>query len=340
MCKVDGKAICEHEHQVSWSQATWPGRFELLELGHAAATQLPKRQFIDRLRNADGYLGAAAELRARHMLRMSGAKVRAAKNGQGPGLAEFLCRWPSRAEAIVEVKSFHQGKALERANNIVVTTQQELAYLDNEVSGFRGKLTWSNDLFDAPLDDLAILFTTRRAIERAKELASRTRSGHVVLEGIGILDMTRDTNAQTFRVEYGGYAPSKESTFKRLHVSLDKAMRQCATHPNLPAIVVLDVDAFGLARNALGLVEAWAAEQPQLGVIVIIEREHAPNASYGNVRLIGGRRAEEVADLCSAFEFCEEGHLHYQPLCSPGAPCESLFWLFKADVNVVADKAR
>ena len=98
-------------------------------------------------------------------------------------------------------------------------------------------------------------------------------------------------------------------------------------HPHLAGIAVLDVDACAVARNGLALLEEWAAHQPQLGVFVVIEREHASTASYGNVRLIGGPRVNDVAEVGGAFEYCEAGHLHYQPLCSPATPCESVFWL-------------
>lgn len=324
---VDGQGICAMDHQAVWSQSTWPGRFELLELGHAAAVEPPNRRFINRLRNAREHFGAAAELRARQMLRQSGAKVRPAPKGKSPGLAEFISTWASGAEAIVEVKALHQGTAIDQADRVVVATQQELQSFAGEISGFQGKVRWSDALMDAPPDDLAILFTTRFAMAQAKALAVAGQAGCVSLESIGTLELTPNAESRELRIDYGTYAPSNEAIFERLRRPLEKAVEQCATHAHLPGIAVLDVDACGLARNALSLLQSWAECQPQLGIIVLIEREHAAIASYGNVRLIGGPRADEVADVGDAFEYCEAGHLHYQPLCSPATPCESLFWL-------------
>jgi hypothetical protein len=324
---IDGHGICAMEHQATWSQSTWPGRFELLELGHAAAVEPLNRRFINRLRNSREHFGAAAELRARQMLRRSGAKVRPAPKGQGPGLAEFSTSWVTGAEAIVEVKALRQGAALDEADRVVVATQQELQCFATKINGFQGKMRWSDALLDAPPDDLAIFFTTRFAMERAMALAVAGRAGSVPLEGIGTLELTPNADSRELRIDYGTYAPSNEAIFERLLRPLEKAMEQCATHAQLPGIVVLDVDACGLARNALDLLQAWAELQTQLGVVILLEREHAPIASYGNVRLIGGPRADEVADVGNAFEYCEAGHLHYQPLCSPATPCESLFWL-------------
>jgi hypothetical protein len=327
MYMVDGRGVCAIEHQAAWSQLTWPGRFELLELGHAAAIEPPNSRFINRLRNASEHFGAAAELRARQMIGYSGARVRSAPTGKGPGVADFISNWPSGAEAIVEVKAVQQGAAMNQADRVVVGTQQELSQLCCEIPGFRGKLHWTNALLDAPPDDMTIFFATRSAVTQAKALAAAGRACRVSIEGIATLELTPDADCQQLCIEYGTYAPSNEAIFARLRSPLEKAMEQFATHPHLPGIAVLDVDACGVARNGLALLEAWAAHQPQLGVIVVIEREHASTASYGNVRLIGGPRVNDVVDVRSAFEYCEAGHLHYQPLCSPATPCESLFWL-------------
>lgn len=324
---VDGRGIHDMGHQVTWSQSTWPGRFELLEQGHAAAAHPLSSHFINRLRNVHEHFGAAAELRARQMLRHSGAVVRPAPKGKIRGLAEFIAHWPSGAEAIIEVKALQQGAAMNEADRVVGRTLEELAHLGREIRGFQGKLQWSDALIGTPPDDLAIVLATHFAIAQAKTLARTGRACSVSLEGIGTLELTPHADNQELRMEYGTYAPSNEAVFDRLRRPLEKAMDQFATHPHLPGIAVVDVDACGLARNGLSLVEVWAACQPQLGVIVVIEREHTSVASYGNVRLIGGPRVNEVADVGGAFEYCEAGHLHYQPLCSPPTPCESLFWL-------------
>ncbi len=324
---VAGQSICAMEHQVTWRQSTWPGRLELLEQGHAAACEALSRRFIDRLRHPREHFGAAAELNARQMVRYSGATLSRAPKGKVPGLAEFLARWASGAEAIVEVKALRQGDAMNEADRVVVEAQHLLQRLARDVAGFRGRLEWAPALINAPPDGPAILVAVHFAIARAKAPVHAGRECCIPVDGIGMLHLIPDAGGPELRLDYGTYAPSNEAIYERLRRPAEKAMKQIATHPQLPGIIVLDVDACGLARNGLDLLETWAAGQPQLGVIIVIEREHAATASYGNVRFLHGPRVSEVAEVGSAFECCDAGHLHYQPLCTPATPCESLFWL-------------
>ncbi len=97
-------------------------------------------------------------------------------------------------------------------------------------------------------------------------------------------------------------------------------------HPHLPGILILDTDADGLARNGLDqLQQRWVDRKPQVGAVLVLEREYSAERAYGNVRLLPGPRIEEVSELLYALERCEAGHLHYQPVSSPETPCPAMF---------------
>jgi len=226
------------------------------------------------------------------------------------------------------VKAIRQGDAMNDADRVVLEAQQLLIRLAREVRGFRGRLEWNRALINAPPDDSAIPIAVHFAIARAKAPVHTGRECRIPIEDVGTLHLVPDGDCHELCLDYGTYGPSDEAIFERLVRPAEKAVnKQMATHPHLPGILVLDVDACGLARNGLDLLAAWAARQPQLGVIIVIEREYAAAASYVNVRFLHGPRVREVADVGRAFEYCDAGHLHYQPLCTPASPCESLFWL-------------
>jgi hypothetical protein len=253
--------------------------------------------------------------------------VRPAPKGKGEGLAEFIAEWLSGAKAIIEVKALQQADAIKAVEQVVMAAQHLLIRLGREVPGCRGRLEWASTLLDAPPDEAAVIVAVQFAIARAKALVAAGQPCVIPIEGVATMHLVPHASCTELRLEYGGYAPTPEATFERMRRAADKAIAQMATHIHLPGILVLDVDACGFARNALHLLQEWAWMQPQLAVIIVIERELASRAAYGNVCLVDGFRFSEVADVIAAFEYCERGHLHYQPICSLATPCESHFAL-------------
>jgi hypothetical protein len=85
-----------------------------------------------------------------------------------------------------------------------------------------------------------------------------------------------------------------------------------------------------MARNGLSHLTAWARQQHQLGVVIVLEREHSNRATYTHVRCLPGPRVLEVQEVADAFEACDQGHVHYAPICTLASPCPCHFWLSRA----------
>ncbi len=318
---------CEPDHPIVWEQITFAGRRVLLELAYVAAFRPPGTEMIGRLRNARGRFGAAAELRGLGMIMRSGAVLERVRKKRNARLPECIARFPSGRRAVVEVKAIRESAWMREMDRVVPHTHFMFARLAGEVPGFRGHLEWSDAVRKLPPDDAAILVAVQFAVARAKTVCQVERDHSVPAAGLGTLHLTPDASCPSLTMSYGTYSPSDEAIFERLRRRTDEAMKQLAVHPELPGIIVLDIDAFGVARNGLSLLAEWARAQPQLGVVIVVEREHSATVTYGNVLFLLGPRADEVNEVENAFEVCDQNHIHYMAVSSPESPCPCHFWL-------------
>lgn len=324
----DWVSACTVRHGVAQLEITYAGRLVLLELGHAAAVVGVDDALTSRLRAVGEFLGAAAELRAALLLTRSRGALKREVRGTGTRLSEFVVRWTSGVEAVVEVKALNLAAEVREAERVVTMAYFEIMRLADTLRGVRGHIDWDDAILESPLGDLAVIAAVRHAMSAAS-LATAPDTA-IPIAGIGVLHLTPDPSQTALALYGGGFSPSDATIFRRLRRRCNDALQQIATHPKLAGMIILDVEADGLARNGLGLLAAWVRSKPQLGAVLVFDRESNAGRSYGHVHLLAGARHEEVAPIESALETCSAGHVHNQPLCTPSVPCPAHFWLQRA----------
>jgi hypothetical protein len=315
-------------HGVTHKQFTYPGRLSLLELGRAAALTGVDDSFLGRLRDPGEYFGADAELRAALLLMSGGAVLEREKAGDGSRLSEYVARWPSGEAAIVEVKAVRMSDKVQAAERL--TTQCVFALMGraDELPGYQGQLAWNEDALFKSLQDTpveVVLSEINMAFDRLKDhIGDGPRSPFDwPLGSIGSLRLALKQSAPALDLAFDGYAPSAEVIFRRLRRRCNDALQQLATHPHLPGLIILDADADGLARNGLRQLAGWARQKPQLGAVLVTEREYGAEQSYTHVCVLPGPRLGDVVYALAALEECDKGHLHFQPLTELTKPCSA-----------------
>lgn len=320
---------CTLKHQVAGKQLTYVGRLSLLELGHAAVVADADDSFSARLRDSEQYLGADAELRAMLLLKLGGAALEREPQGTGSRRSEFIAKWRSGTRAVVEVKAVRTSDEVEVAERLVTQAIFALAAGAIELPGFTGRVEWNDDvLFGSPPDVASVKKDVEDSIAAAKVLAQSLPEFTVPIGAIGKLRLTSNSPTPTLQVSYDGYAPTAAGIFRRIRRRCNDAMQQLATHPTLPGLIILDIDADGLARNGLPQLARWANSKPQLGAVLVVEREYNARRSHGHVGVLRGPRFDEVTDALTSLERCEAGHLHFQPVCALESPCPAHFAFF------------
>jgi hypothetical protein len=319
---------CTLRHPVAGKQLTYVGRLSLLELAHSAVVAGADESFSTRLRDAEQFLGADAELRTMLLLKLSGAELERAPQGIGPRLSEFVAKWRSGARTVVEVKAVRMSNEVELAERLTSQAVFALGAAAGDLPGFTGRVEWNEDaLFGAPPSVATLEKEVAESLASAKSMAQSLSEFSVALGAIGTLWLKANSSILSLEVAYDGYAPTAGGIFRRVRRRCNDALQQLATHPTLPGLIILDIDADGLARNGLSLLARWAAAKPQLGAVLVVAREYSARRSYGHVCVLPGPRLNELADVLVALESCEAGHLHFQPLCARESPCPALFAL-------------
>jgi len=317
---------CPIEHGVAGKQFTYVGRLSLLELGHAAVVADADESFTARLRDSKEYLGADAELRAMLLLKLSGAELERAPQGIGPRLSEFIAKWRSGSQAVVEVKAIRTSDEVEVAERLTAEVIFALMANASELPGFTGRVEWNEDvLFGSPPDIASVKKDAEESMAAAKALALSLPEFSVGLGAMGTLRLKSSSTATRLDFSCEAYAPTAAGIFYRIRRRCNGAVRQLATHPTLPGILILDIDADGLARNGLPQLARWATNKPQLGAVFVVAREYSVRRSHGHVCLLPGPRFDELTEALTPFERCDAGHLHFQPVCALECPCPTHF---------------
>lgn len=326
-------------HPVVAEQRSYVGRLRLLELGLAISITGANDEELGRLRNAAEYEGVAAELRAALLFARARANLRRPVGIHGKKQCERIATFPTGERIAVEVKLPDAGErelsAFRAESSLISELLGRFAWLRTHVSEVRATFYLAPGIVQlvegVGCADRRVSSAIDEAVERVRsdiargwQLATRTDLGAVGSLAIRSAPGTRGIQFDTF-------IPSSDDrkVSGRLTRNLLAKAGQQVAETGLPGVIVLDLARDSEAINAVGLLRRWAQRRPSVGAMLIVDRTvmGGDGRMYGTVDVVPGPRFAEVSSvLASALDTCSDGHLHYNPLCSPTSPCP-MTWL-------------
>jgi len=308
------------EHPVAAKQTFANGRLTLLELGHALA-ELGTESDVLRLRQPAEFESTMAELRAALMVSRAGAHISKPEQRFGAQEFDFTASFTGEKTLAVEVKTPRKGERTQKLELFEVRLLLDLMErlpLNPELQA-RATVTFSPEVEELVDVDLGLHLDAALAAASAPLATNPFQT--FSLGPLGSLTVAADTTAQGLQFEASGVAldPQKEGRrFRRS--SLTKASQQLA-ESDAPGVVIVDLALNSLLTNSSPFLQRWTDAQGHLAGTILMDRHFVAGRMYAEIEVLPGQHWKHLEPLCSAWELCDQGHLHYCAVCRLPPTC-------------------
>lgn len=326
------------DHPLPYTQLTWGGRLDLLEVANALATIGGDAGLIGRLRRRDHHEGAVAELLAGLFLVDCGATLATAPPSPATGArCEWIAQTSHGARFAIEVKrperADHHKDVLRVETHLHLALMQALApALDPRPDLYAtvrfARSAWAIGNRLAIDDGRSEALCADAAARVAAALADGATPSAVDLGAIGSLVLEAATGGpRTLGADLT--QPDVRTLYLHARRSLNDAYRQVQGR-GIAGVIFLDLDGDGLVANALPRLARWADDKADLGAVVLVDRTAIERGFQTTMTVLPGPRIDGAWTLLAAgLSTCDRGHLHYSASCSLPAPCP-FTWLPRA----------
>jgi hypothetical protein len=328
-------ALRATRHPVVWEQLTCRGRLELLELALAVAVVGVDNHDLNRLRHADQYRGAAAELRALLSPARAGARLVRPPKVVGMTRCERIAEFPTGSRIAIEVKAPNQGEHdLDREAVEVAIFNEVVHQLDwLREPRPRGRVT----LYFNSVESLSI--GDRHGVDRERvrslvaDIAQHVNrvfqrdefSQRIDVGLIGSIVISSDEQLAGLNFDASSESDAREA-FRRIRRSVLNPAATQIKESGCPGVIILDLERDRAPIDARALVARWAASKNELGAVIMIERHTIDGKACNAAYVVPGPQFKQVVELLAGLDECSSGHLHYTPLSTQVDPCPAT-WL-------------